>query len=265
MEVRYVVGLIVLILTIVSLRDIIFDKLLSSREKNKMYENYTHNTLSKKIDLDVVLSDYNKSLTEKKIDSIHKNESFGKGSFTSKIREEVMPTINKILNKINTIGHNRLKFIELDRIEKLKDKNNNIQYIIGFFVHSVDTSVTTKLILNYYISNDNVYINSLRQQSKTEIDSNKDIISNMSDKQSDSNQWRCIDRKLIKKSNLDIDSACKFTLNIWNKNGANKELKLNKNCTIVNNSQMLQEKMPYDNPTIFSPMFQSPIIEYNTD
>ena len=76
MEVRYVVGLIVLILTIVSLRDIIFDKLLSSREKNKMYENYTHNTLSKKIDLDVVLSDYNKSLTEKKIDSIHKNESF---------------------------------------------------------------------------------------------------------------------------------------------------------------------------------------------
>jgi len=263
METQSILLLITLVIIIISSREYILDKILSLRKTNQ-YEKYATNEKSNKLELPVVLNEYNSSLSKQTITKISKNTSYGKGTFTHKIREEVMPIINNVLNSINKLGNNRLKFMELDRIEKLEDAHNNRQYFVGLFVHSVDASVTNKLILNYYVnSTDVVHINSLKQQSKTEIHkNNRDIMAQLQSTDSNSNLWRCIDRDMIKQSGAIIDEPCKFTLNMWGKDGAHKELQLRKKCKIVNNSQMIKSKTPYVNPTLFSPMFESPLIQY---
>lgn len=255
----------IMITLIVVLRNQLVNRLVFFK-KNKQYEKYTSHILSDKTQLQIVLSEYNNSLSEKKIEIITKNSSYGKGNFTQKIRSEVMPIINNVLNTINKLGNNRLKFIELDRIEKLEDAHNNTQYLIGLFVHSVDASVTNKLILNYYNSSDHtIYINSLKQESITatntpqitaHLSKHVDKLRHVSNNQSYGAPHTHI------RSKLRIHEPCKYTLNIWDSNGVNKQLKLRERCRITNNSQTIHPASLYVNPTIFSPMFGHPPPEY---
>ena len=85
--------------------------------------------------LSTVLDNFNKELTVTKVNIIEKHSSFGKGNFTENIKAEIMPTINRVLNDVNKLGNLRVKFTELDRIEKLQDNKNNTQYLVAFFVN----------------------------------------------------------------------------------------------------------------------------------
>lgn len=253
----------IMITLIIVLRNQLVNRLVFFR-KSKQYEQYTSHILSDKTQLHTVLSEYNNSLSEKKIEIITKNSSYSKGNFTQKIRSEIMPIINNVLNTINKLGNNRLKFIELDRIEKLEDAHNNTQYLIGLFVHSVDASVTNKLILNYYNSSDHtIYINSLKQESITAHPSTQvDTLNSVSNNLSYGAPHTHIRKNITNPSKLRIHEPCKYTLNIWDNHGVNKQLKLRERCRITNNSQTIHPTSLYVNPTIFSPMFGNPPPEY---
>ena len=58
--------------------------------------------------------------------------------------------------------------------------------------------------------------------------------------------------KIIKLKKLGIaQEPCKYDLDIWDKNGINKQFRLKKHCNVINHSNRILSKQPYVNPTIF--------------
>lgn len=269
---------------------IIYNKQINNRmqfnKKNKKYENYYDSALNKPIDLSVLLGKFNEELPIKKINNIEKHSSFGKGNFTENIKLEVMPIINRVLNNINTLGNLRVKFTELDRIEKLQDNCKNTQYLVAFFVSTVDTSVSSKLIINFHRDKDSVVnVNSIKKESDTLAD-----VPNLTDnlitythipKENGLKQYKrtgilddnqtndtsygaplsSVGNPIEQRNILNdkfIHEPCHYNLHIWDSRGVNKRLKLRDRCRMTNNSQKLAPVHLYANPTVFSPILNIP-------
>jgi hypothetical protein len=268
---------------------IIVDKQILNRfnyfRKNEQYENYLQALSKKPIDLKIVLDNFNKELSTKKVSKIEKHSSFGKGNFTGNIRQEVLPTINEVLNNINSIGNIRLKFVDLDRIEKLQE-NNNTQYLVGFFVHTVNTSISSKLIINFFRdSKNNIHVSSLKKESDT-MNNVPNLTDNLitythipkenglkqfmrkgilDDEQTNDTSYGApfgsVGNNINKKGEINrkfVHEPCNYNLHIWDSSGVNKRLKLRDRCRMTNNSQKLAPVSLYANPTVFSPILNEP-------
>tara|TARA_B100000575_G_scaffold182798_1_gene146899 strand:- start:4162 stop:5082 length:921 start_codon:yes stop_codon:yes gene_type:complete len=232
------------------------------------------------------LDQYNVELTTQKIKVITKHNSYGKGSFNDKIKQEVKPTINRVLNNINTIGEHRLKLLEIDRIEEIIDSEGNIQYLVQIFVHTVDTSASSKLVLNFYKSAKGIInINSLQPESKTlkEIGNLKSVTNTPEENmykqfqkigvldpiQEDIDFGAPLSKLPIYEQSSNstltksVTEPCKYNLNSWDTRGINDQIKLYKKCSITNNSSQLPAYNIYKNPTMFSHAFVNPNSKYH--
>jgi hypothetical protein len=231
------------------------------------------------------LDQYNKQLQLQKINTIVTHNSYGKGNFNEQIRQEVLPVIYKVLNNINTIGEQRVKFIEMDRVEQLIDSIGNIQYMVQIFVHTVDTSASSKLVLNYYKSSTgSININSLQPESKTlkaTVDLKSVIntpteniykqfqrIGELDPIQEDINYGTPLAKIPIyeddplKKTRESIHEPCKYNLNSWDNRGVQDQFRLKQRCSVSNNSYQLPPPHLYKNPTMFSHAFVDPSTTY---
>jgi len=259
---------------------------LSFFRKSRNYEGYFNHFTKKPHKLSTVLDNFNKNLQITKVENISKHSSFGKGNFTENIKLEVMPIVNRVLNDVNNLGNLRLKFTDLDRVEKLQDQTNNMQYLVSFFILSIDTHSSSKLIINFYRSPDNkVNINSIKKESDTLAD-----VPNLTDnlvsynhipKENTLKQYKrtgVLDDNQTNDttygapfssmgSNINdktkantsfVNEPCNYNLHLWDSRGVNKRLKLRNRCKMTNNSQQLPPAHLYANPTVFSPILNEP-------
>lgn len=259
---------------------------LSFFRKSRNYEGYLNHLTKKPHKLSSVLENFNKNLKITTVENILKHSSFGKGNFTENIKLEVMPIVNRVLNDVNNLGNLRLKFTDLDRIEKMQDKTNSLQYIVSFFILSIDTHSSSKLIINFYRTPDNnVNINSIKKESDTLSDipnlTDKLVSYNHIPKENTLKQYKrkgvlddnqtnnttygapfsSIGKNINDKTKENIsfvNEPCHYNLHIWDTHGVNKRLKLRNRCRMTNNSQNLPPTHLYANPTIFSPIFNEP-------
>ena len=259
---------------------------LSFFRKSRNYEGYFNHFTNKSHNLRTVLDNFNKNLKVTKVEKISKHSSFGKGNFTENIKLETMPIINRVLNDINNLGNLRLKFTDLDRIEKLQDENKNTQYLVSFFILSIDTYISSKLIINFYRTNDNqLNINSIKKESDTMADvpnlTGNLITYNHIPKENTLKQYKrtgVLDDNQINDTtygapfssmgaNINentqantsfVNEPCNYNLHLWDSRGVNKRLKLRSRCKMTNNSQQLPPAHLYANPTVFSPIHNEP-------
>ena len=276
---------------------IIYNEQLLNRlcffRKRRDYEGYRSMIESHPIRLSTVLNNFNKELTVTKVNIIEKHSSFGKGNFTENIKAEIMPTINRVLNDVNKLGNLRVKFTELDRIEKLQDNKNNTQYLVAFFVHSVEAFSSSKLIINFFRSCDGtISVSSIKRESDTMSAipnlTDKLVTQNHMPKETNYKQYKrvgalddnqtndtsygapfsALGNNIEKKSELNkkfIFEPCHYNLHMWDSRGVNKRFKVHNKCKNTNNSQRPAPLNIYANPTVFSPILNDPIIpSYST-
>lgn len=255
---------------------------------NYDWENFVNKNALPKATLNNLLDKYNSRLKKKKITDINQHISYGKGSFTDNITEETDDVIHKVINNINLIGDFNFQFLETERIEKIVDSDNNTQFIIQLFVHDVLTSVSVKLVLNYYKNyNGEININSLKKESQTLKDNNNfkstinrkqeniyktfDLIGSLEPEQASDNinygapiaKIPIFDNDKVKENNTNIlNEPCKYNLNLWDNKGVHAQFKLADSCNITNNTHILPKKKLIKNPTMFSHNFINPSKTY---
>ena len=292
-------GVVILIMILYSDFDITLNKqYLYLRDKitalkdyllgNFNWENFVNKDALPKATLNNLLDKYNSRLKIKKINKINEHISYGKGSFTDNIVEETNNVINTVINNINLIGDFNFQFLETERIEKIVDSYNNTQFIIQLFVHDVLTSVSVKLVLNYYKNNDGkININSLKKESQTLKDNDDfktrtnriqeniyktfDLIGSLEPEQASDNinygapiaKIPIFDNDKVKENNTNIlNEPCKYNLNLWDNKGVHTQFKLANSCNITNNTHILPKKNLIKNPTMFSHNFINPSETY---
>ena len=292
-------GVVILIMILYSDFDITLNKqYLYLRDKitalkdyllgNFNWENFVNKDALPKATLNNLLDKYNSRLKIKKIKKINEHISYGKGSFTDNIVEETNNVINTVINNINLIGDFNFQFLETERIEKIVDSYNNTQFIIQLFVHDVLTSVSVKLVLNYYKNNDGkININSLKKESQTLKDNDDfktrtnriqeniyktfDLIGSLEPEQASDNinygapiaKIPIFDNDKVKENNTNIlNEPCKYNLNLWDNKGVHTQFKLANSCNITNNTHILPKKNLIKNPTMFSHNFINPSETY---
>ena len=265
---------------------IIFATLYPNKKPKAISQNEPLKNNKSQLNLRSALNEFNTTLNRKHINNINKHLSYSTGTFNSNIKNQVFPVIKKILDNINLLTNQRIKLINVSRIERLIDTNNNQQFLIQLFVHRVDIYATSKLIFNYYESNTGkININSIKLERDTfnnTLDINNlyedkflpnekefrkykntgHLENNQRDKVTYGALYSDIIDKSHKKDHLKntslIQEPCKYTLHMWNSAGVNKLYKPRKGCSINNNSEQKPAVHLYTNPTVFSSSFINP-------
>ena len=242
---------------------------------NEKLENSIYNE-----DLSAVLNNFNTKLIRKDISSIDKHVSYTTGTFDSKIKHQVLPVINNLLDDINLNSNQRIKLTDITRIEHLTDKENNQQFLIQLFVLRVNIHASSKIILNYYVSNTGkVNINSIKMEKDTFTKSAglSNLNNTFTPNAAKYHNYKKTGQLNIKKdhilygalhsdmnneskksNNNKLQEPCKYNLHMWNSSGVNKIYKPHKKCNINNNSEQKPSLSLYTNPTLFSPSFVNP-------
>ena len=249
-----------------------FIKSMKNLEKYGLYDKD-----NREINISRLLDNISSHGSEKKIGEIVKNYTYTKGNFDRSILDEAKNLINTILNNINETYELFMKLYDVERIEEIVDNKNNKQYIVVFSAHRVNRHASSQLVLSYFKSNNNdIEINYIKTESSSLVGKNtKDNLVSYRNMKSDEVFHKTIQKDISNNEQVDfakykpimknfnahleenkklvkLHEPCKYNLHEWDLHGVSKQMRLNKRCSVGNNSTVLPPSDPYYNPTMHS-------------
>ena len=267
--------IILILISLIVYVFLLFNRQIINRKclvkKRKLIEKYKKNSYGyftrPNLDITHILDNFNKALSKNfKVDTPLRNYTYSKNNLEPEIKNYNTKIIGKILNKINNNYKTRYKLLDIESINRKIDIIDNEELTIVFLIHEIDKFSTRKLVLNYFKDDKNNinynWIKSLLSLKSNLQNLNLDNydkstvkthekIDNLDDIPYSYNST-ILDKDMEKLKNLGIaQEPCKYDLDIWDKNGINKQFRLKKHCNVINHSNRILSKQPYVNPTIF--------------